>query len=393
MTRTWRTGLSILVAVATLTGCDIIRGVARGEVSLPRRVDFEPAMLERLTLPEGFEVSVFADGLGNVRNMAFAPGGIMYATRRKEGEVIRLRDTDGDGRAEEPTVVASGLGQVNGLAVQDGKLYLAPPTQVLVAPIESDGEIGPLTPFIDGLPAGQQHPNRTIAFGPDGSFYLTVGSSCNDCPESDPRYATIMRANADGSGLQVLARGLRNTIGFDWHPETGDLWGMDHGSDWRGPDSPPEELNRLIAGGHYGWPFCYGTQKVDPQTTHAPEGRTREDFCAETVAPAMTYQAHSAPLDLVFYQGTQFPQDYRGDAFVSFHGSWNRNPPTGYKVVRIRYEAGWPVRFQDFMTGFLREDGETQFGRPAGLVVGPDGALYVADDSNGVIYRVTYTGG
>lgn len=380
--------IATLVALTATAGCNLAQGLSTG----PRRVDFAPALLERLTLPPGFMVGVYAQGLGNVRNMAFAPGGLMYVTRRKEGEVLLLRDADGDGSAEAPRVVASDLGQVNGVAVKDGRLYVAPPTRVLSAAIESDGSLGPLEPFITGLPEGQQHPNRTIDFGPDGRFYLSIGASCNDCEEADPRYATIMRAKPDGGDLTIYARGLRNTIGFDWHPVTGDLWGMDHGSDWRGPDQPPEELNRLVKNGNYGWPYCYGAQKVDPQTSHGAQGKAREEYCAETVAPALQYQAHSAPLDLVFYRAEQFPAAYRHDAFVSMHGSWNRNPPTGYKVVRVRYEAGWPVKFEDFLTGFMSEDGATQFGRPTGLAVGPEGALYVADDANGVIYRITYAG-
>lgn len=366
-----------------------------GYLLQPERRDFSPTLLSHLKVPDGFQVQAFATGLGNVRMLIQAEDGTVYATRRQEQDVIALNDGDGDHVAESMRIVASGIPFVNGIALREKRLYLAPPTQVLVATIQPDGSLASPSVFIDGLPEGGQHPNRTIAFGPDGKFYITVGSSCNECPESDPDHATIHRSNADGTGRVVFAKGLRNTIGFDWHPATGELWGMDHGTDWRGNDAPPEELNQIVQNADYGWPYCYGERKVDPYTPAKPVGTSREAYCAGTHAPALTYQAHSAPLGLVFYdrnrypEGSRFPAEYQGDAFVTLRGSWNRYPAVGYKVARIRFENGRPVRFEDFLTGFLIEDGKAQFGRPAGITIARDGSLLFADDSNGVIYRVS----
>ena len=245
--------------------------------------------------------------------------------------------------------------------------------------------------LINNLPDGGQHPNRTIAFGPDGMLYITVGSTCNACDEPNDEHATILRSQPDGSNRTIYAEGLRNTIGFGWHPQTRELWGMDHGSDWRGNDQPPEELNRIQQGEHFGWPFCWGDRRPDVYLSAEPKGTTKEEFCAKTQPPVLTYTAHSAPLGMVFYTGSQFPQEYRGDAFVTMRGSWNRNPPVGYKVVRVRYQNGKPVAIEDFITGFLNEKRTAQFGRPVGIAVAPDGSLLFTDDTNGVIYRMSYT--
>jgi glucose/arabinose dehydrogenase len=193
----------------------------------------------------------------------------------------------------------------------------------------------------------------------------------------------------EGGERSVFARGLRNTIGFAWHPETRELWGMDHGSDWRGDDQPPEELNRLVEGADYGWPLCFGDRKPDP-LFDSQKVKDKVEHCRKTQPPALGYQAHSAPIAMVFYGGAQFPADHRNDAFVAMHGSWNRVPATGYKVARVHFEHGRPVRFEDFLTGFLVEDGRGHFGRPAGLAVTRDGALLVSDDTNGIIYRVSH---
>jgi glucose/arabinose dehydrogenase len=364
----------------------------------PARRDFSQELLGQLKVPEGFEVQAFATGLGNVRMLTQAEDGTVYATRRNEEDVIALKDDNGDHRADSVRPVASGLPSVNGIAMKGNLLYLAPPTQVLVAEIRPDGSLASPSVFVDGLPGGGQHPNRTIAFGPDGKFYITIGSTCNECDEPNPDHAAIHRTNADGTGRTIFARGLRNTIGFDWHPKTHELWGMDHGTDWRGDNNPPEELNQIVQDGNYGWPYCFGEKQVDAYTPSKPPGQSREAYCEGTLAPALTYQAHSSPLGLVFYdrsrypEATRFPSEYDGDAFVTFRGSWNRQTPVGYKVARVRFENGKPVRFEDFLSGFLIEDGKAQFGRPAGITVARDGSLLFADDTNGVIYRVSRRG-
>jgi glucose/arabinose dehydrogenase len=363
-----------------------------GHIFQPELVEFEESLLENLQLPPGFEIQVFAQDLGNPRKLAIAEDGTVYATRRESGDVIRLRDTDGDWRADEIEVVAEGIDHINGVIIHEGRIYLGPPTQVLVADLNDDGSLGELEVFMADLPDGGQHPNRTFAMGPDGMFYISIGSSCNACDESNEEHATMLRAEADGTNRSIYAEGLRNTVGFSWHPETGELWGLDMGTDWRGDDSPPEELNHIEQGHHYGWPFCWGDRQVDPYLPDEPEGMTKEEFCPTTAPPRLTYQAHASPLDMLFYNGEQFPEDYRGDALVTLRGSWNRFPAVGYKLVRIRFENGEPVAFEDFITGFLINEGREQFGRPVGIVMGNDGAIFFADDTNGVIYRVSYNG-
>jgi len=363
-----------------------------GHAFTPERRDFNESLMKQLKAPDGFQVSVFAQGLGKPRMMVVAEDGTVYVTRPQQGDVVALKDRDGDGRADEVRTVASNLELVHGIALHQNRLYLASPKKVFMADLPPDGTVGAPKPLIEDLPDGGQHPNRTIAFGPDGMLYISVGSSCNSCKETNKEHATILRARPDGSQRVIFARGLRNTIGFGWHPETGEMWGMNHGSDWRGDDQPPEELNRLVEGADYGWPFCFGDRQADKYRGSGPEGTTPEAYCAKTEPPVLMYQAHSAPIGMVFYTASQFPEEYRGDAFVAMRGSWNRYPPSGYKVVRIHFERGQPRGFEDFLTGFLIEDGRAQFARLAGVTITLDGSLLVSDDSNGVIYRIFYTG-
>lgn len=363
-----------------------------GSLVAPEQRKLTDELLRSIKLPPGFWVNVFARDLGNVRFMAIAPDGSVYATRREQGDVLLLRDTDGDGSADSKRVVASDLPYINGITLHQGRLYLATDRRIVVGDVRGDGTLGSLRTVVDDLPDAGQHPNRTLAFGPDGYLYVTVGSTCNVCKETNKESASILRMRADGSERTVYAKGLRNTIGFGWHPGSGQLWGMDHGTDWRGDDQPPEELNLIQQSGNYGWPYCFGGKQPDPYFSQDPAGTTKQAYCATTQAPVLTYQAHSAPLGMAFYMGGQFPAEYQGDAFVAMRGSWNRSQPTGYKVVRIHYQNGWPARIDDFMSGFLIESGGAQFARLAGVAVAPYGSLFVADDSGGVIYRVSYVG-
>jgi glucose/arabinose dehydrogenase len=358
----------------------------------PRRVPPTPERIRQLHVPPGFRIQVFARDLGNPRMMAVDADGRIYVTRPESGDVIALRDRDGDGQAEQRQVVISGLPGVHGLTLHQGRMYLATPRTVYVLDRLPDVRFDSPRVLVSNLPDGGNHPHRTLAFGPDGKLYVSIGSTCNACIEQSPESATLLRMNPDGSGREVFAGGLRNTIGFGWHPETGALWGMDIGSDWLGADLPPEELNELMAGGHYGWPWCYGARQVDPNMRPGLKNTTPPAFCAETQPAVMTYQAHSSPIGWVFYTGAQFPEAYRNDAFVAMRGSWNRKPAVGYKVVCVRFEGERPVRFEDFVTGFLLPDGESQFAGLAGIVVAGDGSLLVSDDQNGVIYRIAYAG-
>lgn len=358
---------------------------------MPERRPFRETYMRQLKLPPGFQINVFARGLGNPRMMAVSPNGTVYVTQPDLGRVTALRDNDGDGMADTERTVVSGLSGVHGIALHQGKLYLATPTTVYESTVDEQGQLTRPQVRLANLPPGRQHPNRTLAFGPDGRLYVSVGSSCNACIENHPEYATILVANPTTWQRSRYAGGLRNTIGFGWHPATQVMWGMDHGTDWLGPDIPPEELNRLASGRDYGWPFCYGRQQVDRNMARHLSDVDPETYCTTKTTPAvLTYQAHSSPIGMVFYTGIQFPPAYRGDAFVAFRGSWNRKPAVGYKVVRIRFENGTPVGFEDFVTGFLIENGTAQFARLAGIAMAPDGALLVADDQNGMIYRIAY---
>ena len=384
----------LLAALALTPGCYKLKGAleastsARSELARPGKEPVTAQTLARLRVPPGFRVDVWAQELEGPRVLALAPDGSVLVSSPGQGQVLRLRDADGDGRAEEARPVLQGLDGVQGLAVHAGQLYLAQPGTLSVAPLAADGTPGTPRPLVTGLPKGGQHAKPTVAVGPDGWLYLSVGSSCNACTGEDGVRAVLLRFHLDGSGRQVYARGLRNTLGFAWHPDTRELWGMDHGSDHRGNDLPPEELNLLQPGGDYGWPYVYG-ERVPDLLMEAPEGVMREAHAERTRPMVLGYQAHSAPIQLLFHDGKGMPADLRGDAFVTLHGSWNRDPPTGYKVVRIRFERGRPVHFEDFLTGFLAPDHQKVSGRPAGLLELPDGSLLVGDDSQGVLYRVS----
>lgn len=386
------------------------------------RPELRPATDERiaqLRVPAGFRVRVFARDLVNPRMLAVGPDGSVYVTSPMTSQVLRLVDRDGDGQAtgstERAVVVSSGqaadLEGVHGITIDAGRVYLASVRAVYAATL-ANGSFTGLERLVGDLPDGGQHANRTLAVGPDRKLYVSVGSTCNACNESNSEHATLLRLELDGRPAanpeqpghpmrahnplatlspRVFASGLRNTLGFDWHPQTGQLIGADHGSDGLGNDIPNDELDTIVGGGSYGWPYCWGDRATDPTVDDPSPALSKEAYCATTQPMTLGLPAHSAPIGLVFYRGAQFPADYRGDAFVTFRGSWNREVPTGFKVVRIRFQNGYAI--EDFLTGFLIENGAAQFGRLAGLAVDAAGALLIAEDSNGVIYRVSYEGG
>jgi glucose/arabinose dehydrogenase len=374
-------------AVGGSSGIDAGASVER-DVFRPEERPVSPALAASLRAPTGFTVSTFATEVEDARMLA-ARGDFVYVTRPEPGDVLRLADTDGDGTADERATVASGWPLVHGIAFRNDQVYLATPNQVLLASVGADGGFGAPEVIIADLPDGGQHPLRTLGISPTDQLFISVGSTCDACADSNPENATLLVAALDGATRSTFARGLRNTIGFGWQPITNALWGMDHGSDWRGNDTPPEELNTIVEGADYGWPYCYGDRIVDP-VIQDPPGSTKEAYCASTRGPILSTQAHKAPIGLTFYSGTSFPSEYRDDAFIAMHGSWNRFPPTGYEVVRLVFENGVPQRFEDFVTGFLIEDGAATFGRPAGITVAPDGSLLFSDDTSGAIYRVRY---
>ncbi|BAT58571.1 putative kinase inhibitor [Variibacter gotjawalensis] len=357
----------------------------------PAKVEATDERIAAIKAPANFKVTAFAKGVKNARIIAVAPNGDIYVSRRDQGDVVLLRDKNGDGVADDAPLVVANRSGAHGLAIKDNKLYIATVKEIFVGDILKDGRIGKLKMILGDLPDSGQHPNRTLAFGPDGMLYISAGSTCNACNESNPENATMLRASPDGKMRSIFASGLRNTIGFAWHPQTGELWGMDHGIDFLGDEIQPEELNKIEAGKQYGWPHVWGDGGLNPQST--PVGEiTKEQWKAASRPMTLGYTAHAAPMQMVFGNGTAFPPEYRNDVFVSMRGSWNRKDAAGYEIVRIRYENGQPKSFEPFITGFLTDGGRTHIARPVGLAVAKDGSMLMSDDANGVIYRVAYTG-
>lgn len=355
--------------------------------SYPQHVDYTPDLVSRLKVPQGFTVKAVATGLGKPRMIAI-DNGMLYITRRDQGDVLLLADKNGDGTFEDLKTIVKEFTGVHGIAIQSGWLYLISNRELKRGKLKTDGTVDSLELLIKDLPDGGQHPNRTLAFGPDGMLYITVGSTCNDCADANPENATLLQVTPDGKSRRIFARGLRNTIGIDWHPQTKELWGADNGTDWRGEEIPHEEINKIIEGGDYGWPLVYDKQQVD-ETREDPVGNTKAAFAKTTQIPAVLMPAHSAPINFIFLnKAGSFPAAYSNDAIVSLHGSWNRAKPDGYKISRVKFTNGQAVSSEDFLTGFLSADGKTRFGRPAGLAASSKG-VYVSDDESGVIYLVS----
>jgi glucose/arabinose dehydrogenase len=331
-----------------------------------------------LRVPDGFHVSVFADKLQGVRYLALGPGNAIYASQPASGVIVKLTDANRDGLADSAVNVARGLHGPFGIAFRGDTMYVAEERDVL----RFDPNGGTPATIISDIPSGG-HSTRTILFGPDGKLYLSVGSSCNICDERDSLRAAVSQFNRDGSGGRIFARGLRNTVGMAFNSTTGELWGNNNDRDNLGDDVPPEHVNILKDGKDYGWPKCYLPGKPNPEYGSAD--------CSQIEPPVATVQAHSAPLGLAFYTGTQFPGEYRGDAFMTLHGSWNRTVPTGAKVVRVKVDSTGrhATGVEDFVVGWQLPDG-SRWGRPVGLLVLPDGSLLVSDDTGGKIWRVTY---
>jgi len=337
-----------------------------------------------LTVPAGMSVSFFAKNLSAPRVLAWDPAGTLLASIPSQGKVVALPDRNADGVSDETVVVAEGLNLPHGLAFREGKLYIAETDKVAVYEYNTDTKKAGNKKKLFDLPANGNHFSRTIGFGPDDLLYVSVGSSCNVCREKDWRRAKILVANADGSKLREYASGLRNSVFFVRHPKTRELWATDMGRDLLGDNVPPEEVNIVRDGGFYGWPNCYNSRQQDRAFDSSDEARKK---CEGSIPPHITFQAHSAPLGLAFIPDN-WPEEYRGDLLVSYHGSWNRSTPTGYKVVRFDLDSSQQKTGEsDFMFGFLQGGGA--IGRPVDLLFDTKGALYISDDKSGVIYRVS----
>jgi glucose/arabinose dehydrogenase len=368
-------------ALGTLLSIAIISATGHGQ-TLPPAV----ALPADLIVPPGFTTSVFASDLAGARLMAVSPEGVLLVARRPRNEVVALPDRNKDGRAE-PEVILNNLTNAHSLAFKDGYLYVATTPAVMRVKWQSGRPSGDPEKFAD-LPSSTPsvHVSRTINVGPDGQLYVAIGSSCNVCVESDPRRTTIQVIGADGS-MKPYARGLHNAIGFDWDPQTRRMWADDTGQDNLGDDYPPDEINQIEAGKHYGFPFFVARNQ--PNASQPELKDATPDTTADTaVPPVLDLPPHVTGMDLRFYTGTQFPATYRNALFLALHGSARKN--NGYKVVRVLMTDGRPAGTEDFVSGFLKDG--VVMGRPAGIATGADGALYVSDDNKGFIYRIAYRG-
>ncbi len=337
-----------------------------------------------IQLPAGFHINLFASGLSGARGLAVGPDGNLYVTLMGSQSVVVLRDPGHTGVSTERATAAAGLQHPHGVAFVDGWMYVGETGKVERFPIESSGVRSDRREVIvQNLPNDGGHSTRTVHIGPDQKLYVSIGSSCNVCIEKDPRRASIVQYNLDGSNEHIFARGLRNAVGFTFDPTTGLLWATVNGRDNLGDDLPGEAITVVRDGDNLGWPSCYGARLLDPQFG-------KPDLCKDTIVPTLQIQAHSAPLGAAFYTGAQFPAEYQHDLFVPLHGSWNRTTPTGYKVVRVKRHDGGPAEVQDFATGWLV--GGKSWGRPVDVAQGVDGSLYISDDDAGAVYRVWYGG-
>jgi glucose/arabinose dehydrogenase len=356
------------------------------------RVDFGPTISPggqiELDLPPGFQSTVFADGLDQPRFIAFDPNGSLLVAERGQSRITSLHDRDQDGRAEDIQSFAEGLSGVHSLVYHAEAWYTAVPTGVIrLEDLNGDGWAEDIAVIVQDVPGSGQHRTRTVDFLPDGRMVLSVGSSCNVCDEEDPRRASILIYDGpSGEGERIYASGLRNAVGLAIHPETGELWATNNGRDLLGDNVPPDTIHVIYENADYGWPGCHAGEVVDPDYGTS-------QGCDGVEQPKVLIQAHSAPLGLVFYSSDAFPAEYQGDLFVALHGSWNRSEPTGYKVIRIPINDGKVTGPAiDFASGWLDDQANSAFGRPVGLAVGLDGALYVSDDKGGFIYRIHYSG-
>ncbi|MET0393430.1 MAG: sorbosone dehydrogenase family protein [Chitinophagaceae bacterium] len=340
--------------------------------------------LDKIVLPPGFKISVFAE-VPNARSMCLGDQGTLFVGNREKDKVYAVRDENKDGVAEKVYVLASGLRMPCGVAFRNGSLYVAEVSRILrYDNIESrlDNPPAPVVVY-DKLPADRHHGWKYISFGPDGKLYVPVGAPCNVCEGKDSVYASIARMNPDGTGFELFASGIRNSVGFDWHPQTKELWFTENGRDNMGDNIPGDELNRApVKGLHFGFPYCHQGNTPDPEFG---KGKRCEDY----TAPERVLDPHVAAIGMRFYTGDMFLPEYKNQIFIAEHGSWNRSEPIGYRIMLVRLENNKPVQYVKFAHGWLQDNGKV-LGRPADVQVAPDGALLVSDDSRGAIYRIVF---
>lgn len=343
--------------------------------------------LADLKLPAGFEIAIFAKDVENARSMCLSPGGTLFVGTRSKGDVYAIVDEDKDFKADKVYTLATDLNMPNGVAFKDGSLYVAEVDRILrFDDIENNLDNPPKYEVITNkYPSAKHHGWKYIAFGPDDKLYVPVGAPCNICESKKKIFNSITRINPDGTDLEVVHEGVRNTVGFTWHPETKEMWFTDNGRDWMGDDMPSCELNRAPKDFlHFGYPYCHQGDTPDPDYG---EGKSCEDY----VAPAQNVGPHVAPLGCEFYTGAQFPSDYQGQIFVAEHGSWNRTKKSGYKLSMATLEGNKVTSYKPFVEGWLEAD-ESVWGRPVDVELLPDGSMLLSDDYANVIYRITYKG-
>lgn len=384
-------GSLALVAVVSVASCGYLAlpgGYIINFSNLPGS-QVEPMaegdLQSRLKLPAGFQIQTWANGIPNARLLLRTPADDLLVSSPREGKIFLIRkDADGDRRNDGVEVLLEGLDRPHGIAWHDGDLFVAEGSSIVRVSFDPETrETGTPERIIQGLPEGGNHWTRTIHVGPDEKLYVSIGSSCNVCEEEDPRRAAIVRYERDGSGEKIFATGLRNAVDFTWRPETGGLYATGNGRDLLGDDFPSEEINLVVEDGFYGWPYANPPRQPDPDF-----GALRPDKVAATIPPVHELPAHTAPMGIVFYEGKSFPERYQGAAFVALHGSWNRRKKQGYEVVTLFFRENGQIDREPFLQGF--EVDEEVSGRPVGLAVGADGALFVADDYTGSVYRISY---
>jgi len=343
--------------------------------------------IDLINLPDGFEISVYASDVTNARSMALSKNGVLYVGNRGEDKVYALVDENNDHKADKKYIIAEGLHMPNGVALKNGNLYVAERSKIWRFNDIDKYLNNPPEPELiyDEFPEDDHHGWKFIAFGPDGKLYVPVGAPCNICERLDnPVYASITRMNDDGSGLEVFTHGVRNTVGFSWHPVTNELWFTDNGRDWFGDDKPADELNHAPEQGmHFGYPYCHQGDLLDDEIG---KGHSCDDF----IAPTQKLGPHVAALGMRFYTGEMFPVEYKNQIFIAEHGSWNRTNKIGYKISLVKLDGNNAISYETFASGWLKDDGETVWGRPVDVLVMPDGAMLVSDDLVNAIYRISY---
>jgi len=364
----------------------IIFMIAAGCSPKTQSVRNKDSRLGSIKLPEGFSIDIYAQGVKNARSMVLSPSGTLFVGSREKGNVYAVLDTNSDFIADKVITIAEKLNSPNGVAFKDGDLYVAEISRILkFDDIENQLQSppGPVVVY-DELPEEGHHGWKYIAFGPDGKLYVPVGAPCNICLSDQEIFASIGRMDADGSNFEIFVHGIRNTVGFDWHPGDNVLWFTENGRDWMGDNRPPDELNRAPeAGMHFGYPFCHGQDIPDNEF-----GSQRN--CNEFVKPVQDLGPHVAALGMKFYTGNMFPDEYRQQIFIAEHGSWNRTTPLGYRVMLVKLNGNTVQSYSVFAEGWLQ--GGSAWGRPVDIVQLSDGSLLVSDDKADMIYRISYTG-